>query len=743
MSTTVTTPIAEEYAEATLNAGEADHIYGWLLDGDNLFGTTEGPSPKVLKVLGSNLETRSTAALPGTGHYTAIVKAGNALFSLSPNVAKILVARIVPSSLAVSTVVDDNTNSSAATGLEALATDGSTYLFALATVNGTPAVVRYNLDGTGRTVLDLSVYTVGNYIRYINGKLYITGRANASPATTLLIQINGSTMAIAATQAFPANVVGVGGDFIEASGEYIWVGFEDIVGKLYYFRQSDLAVATLLTGETLDHARIVFDGMYVWNLLEGARAVQINPSTREVRHYGPGSAEQGFITNLAVSAQTLYVSFFGAPTKIARYRVIPYGTFRWVALPASAQNDFGNAVACDASGNVIFAGSASGGYIQVNKYSPFGALLWSKQYGSGAAYGVDTDSDGNVHVAGMYLGAAAFGGDTVPLSGSGYSDAFVLKLRASDGYALWSIGFVGEAEDAARAIAVDSDGNVLVTGSFMSTVNFGGGARTAVAGTDIFVVKLSGANGDWIWDKTFGSADPGQNESGFGIAVDANDNACVTGCFVGPASFGGTTFTTIGIDTFIVKLAAADGAHIWSRQMNGTSQNSGRAIAAFGNGDVAVVGFFFGSINPGNGLVSSTGREDIFMARYAAANGTHTWSETAGGSAQSRDSANAVAIDDSDNLYVVGAFIGTMNLGAGDMGGQGAYAFVAKLAPDSGVAVWSKGFGGQSNTNAYAIAADSNGCTTAGQWYDFVDFGDGVVRRHVGAGDAFLLQLTT
>jgi hypothetical protein len=743
MSTTVTIPTIEEYAEATLNTGEADHIYGWLLDGDYLFGTTEGPSPKVLKVLASNLATRSTAALPGTGHYTAIVKAGSALFSLSPNVTKILIARIVPSSLAVSTVVDDNTNSSAATKLDALATDGSSFLFVLATVNGTPAVVRYNLDGTGRTVLDLSTYTVGGYLRYINGKLYITGRATASPATTLLIQINGSAMAITATQAFPASVVGVGGDFIEASDEYIWVGFEDIVGKLYYFQQSDLAVATLLTGETLDHARIVFDGMYVWNLLEGARAVQINPSTREIRRYGPGNIDQGFITNLAVSAQTLYVSFFGAPTKIARYRVIPYGTFRWVALPASAQNDFGNAVACDASGNVIFVGSTGGGYIQVNKYSPSGALLWHKQYGSGAAYGVDTDSAGNVYVTGQSNGGANFGGDTSPLIGSGYGDIFVLKLRASDGYALWAVGFVSTGEDAGRAITVDSDGNVLLTGSFMHTINFGGGARTALGGTDIFVVKLSGTDGDWIWDKTFGSAAAGQNESGFGIAVDADDNACVTGCFVGPASFGGAIFSTTGIDTFIVKLAAANGAHIWSRQMNGTVLNKGLGIACFSNDDVAVVGHFFGSINPGNGLVSSTGREDIFIARYAAANGAHIWSETAGGTSQSRDSANAVAIDAGDNLYVAGAFIGTINLGTGDIGGQGAYAFVARLAPDSGVATWSKSFGGQSNTNAYAIAADNNGCTTAGQWYDFVDFGDGVVRRHIGAGDAFLLQLTT
>jgi hypothetical protein len=45
---------------------------------------------------------------------------------------------------------------------------------------------------------------------------------------------------------------------------------------------------------------------------------------------------------------------------------------------------------------------------------------------------------------------------------------------------------------------VDGGGNVVVTGYFQGTVNFGGGSLTSAGGTDIFLFKYSAA-GAHVW----------------------------------------------------------------------------------------------------------------------------------------------------------------------------------------------------------------------------------------------------
>ena len=42
---------------------------------------------------------------------------------------------------------------------------------------------------------------------------------------------------------------------------------------------------------------------------------------------------------------------------------------------------------------------------------------------------------------------------------------------------------------AGRAVAVDQGGNVVVTGSFRGTVDFGGGPLTRIGGQDVFMAK--------------------------------------------------------------------------------------------------------------------------------------------------------------------------------------------------------------------------------------------------------------
>ena len=74
---------------------------------------------------------------------------------------------------------------------------------------------------------------------------------------------------------------------------------------------------------------------------------------------------------------------------------------------------------------------------------------------------------------------------------------------------------------------VDGSGNVLVTGTFEGTVDFGGGPLTSTGVSDIFLAKYD-PNGNHIWSQRFGGT---SSESVRAIAVDGSGNVLVTGSF--------------------------------------------------------------------------------------------------------------------------------------------------------------------------------------------------------------------
>jgi hypothetical protein len=64
---------------------------------------------------------------------------------------------------------------------------------------------------------------------------------------------------------------------------------------------------------------------------------------------------------------------------------------------------------------------------------------------------------------------------------------FVAKLDPAGNH-LWSMRFV---EGNAYGLATDGAGNALLAGSFVGTVDFGGGPLTSVDRSDIVVAKLA------------------------------------------------------------------------------------------------------------------------------------------------------------------------------------------------------------------------------------------------------------
>src|SRR5207249_4827477 len=120
--------------------------------------------------------------------------------------------------------------------------------------------------------------------------------------------------------------------------------------------------------------------------------------------------------------------------------------------------------------------------------------------------------------------------------GDGPPAAVFVSKTSQSGAAMWAKCLGGDlGGGTGRGVAIDGNGNVLVTGKFSGTVDFGTGPLSSAGAADIFLAKYSAA-GDPIWSKAFGS---GMNDIGNGVAVDSGGNVVLIGTAGGGADFGG------------------------------------------------------------------------------------------------------------------------------------------------------------------------------------------------------------
>ncbi|MFO0761936.1 MAG: MopE-related protein [Byssovorax sp.] len=219
----------------------------------------------------------------------------------------------------------------------------------------------------------------------------------------------------------------------------------------------------------------------------------------------------------------------------------------------------GWSISARAKGKVIVAGDLAGtADFGVTKLTSAGAsdvmvaaldaetgqALWAKRFGDAfdqVAYSVAVDSAGNIALVGSFRGSLDFGpthlanADAVNTS----RDIFAARLDP-DGKPLWARRFGDVRDQDAESVAVDSGGNMTLTGSFVGTLAFDAqslvNADPGQLNADLFVAKLRATDGGTLWAKRFGDA---AEQRGWGVAVDpVHGNIGVTGGFRGTLDAG-------------------------------------------------------------------------------------------------------------------------------------------------------------------------------------------------------------
>lgn len=321
--------------------------------------------------------------------------------------------------------------------------------------------------------------------------------------------------------------------------------------------------------------------------------------------------------------------------------------------------DFGQGIAVDGQGQAYVVGSTTSNDLAT--VSPFqqtsgggqdafvakvnfgGTQLLYSTYlgGAGADVGqaIAVNSAGNAYVTGYTFSANFPTLNPYQSAIKGATNAFVTELDPAGSSLVFSTYLGGDGNDRAFGIALDSGGNVYVTGeSTSSTYSF---PTTSAAlqstnhgASDAFVSKLNPGGTNLVYSTLLGGSDVDQANA---IAVDSSGDAFVTG-FTRSSDFptqsavqgnlgisgGSTCGSSVCADAFVGELNPSGSVLTYSTYLGGSGLDIGQAIALDSSGDAFVAGSTASTNFPAiynasqSGLASVAG--NAFAAEITAAN---------------------------------------------------------------------------------------------------------------------------
>ncbi len=291
------------------------------------------------------------------------------------------------------------------------------------------------------------------------------------------------------------------------------------------------------------------------------------------------------------------------------------GALLWDDKLSSNKPSEGFAITVGNDGSVYVAGYSTGGgtgldYVTI-KYSSSGTREWVRFYnGPGnltdVAWSIATDNNGNVYVTGQSRGTSN-------------GDFLTIKYNSA-GVTQWEARYNGpfNLDDGANSIAIDSAGNVYVTGFRLNN-----------ATTRLFVTVKYNTDGELQWVRPYpiGSVNNTFNE-GNSVKVDNAGNIYVTG--------------TRGSNTIATLKYNPAGTLLWERLTNGRFTYTGgwpldKMMAIDDESSIYIT-------------FKPTDNDADFRTIKYDTNGLEVWAETY----NSNGERFAITVDNQKNVYITG-----------------------------------------------------------------------------------------
>ena len=201
---------------------------------------------------------------------------------------------------------------------------------------------------------------------------------------------------------------------------------------------------------------------------------------------------------------------------------------------------------------------------------------WRPHTFSSSSAVIDIDSNNNLYVTGANNASYAM---TIGTQQIDPKDFFVYKLNQLGDLEWIKVFGNSPSEGAAYDIAVDNNGNSIITGYFSGSIDFGTGIQTATGSYTTFILKLD-SNGETEWVVIPTSSDVSY-DFGSGVDTDANGNIYVSGLVnhkttntVTSLTFGSFTISNVNYATGFYLKINSSGVVQWVKTINSTGGGS-------------------------------------------------------------------------------------------------------------------------------------------------------------------------
>jgi hypothetical protein len=347
----------------------------------------------------------------------------------------------------------------------------------------------------------------------------------------------------------------------------------------------------------------------------------------------------------------------------------------------------------DAPGPTGDAGPDGGGV-------PSGTIRWARSLSSASPLGV-VEGSGGVVVTAYFSTTADFGGGV--LTSQGLVDSVVVGFAPGDASYIYAYRYGTTGSEFGFIDDVDPQGAPFVVGVAYGPYDLGQGPQPGGGGpgADGFIGRYTPTGPTWV--KTL--VGPGEDKI-LDTALGPSQVFAI-GWWEQTTTLEGTMYTAVGQrDVLFTRWGSFGGQLQLARVITGSDLDEGSTIAALGD-DVAVAGFFTGTLSLGMPPLVTAGGRDIWVARLTPA-GDAVWATRFGGVGEERDP--RIATDAAGDVYLTGQFSAPIAFGAVNLVPVGGVdTFVTKLRGADGTVLWATSFGSPGTDQPSDLAVDDAG----------------------------------